>query len=439
MPNGFSKEEVVAFENLLEGFQDGLVISKAANIYNTDATMMARTDNVIWRPMPYVSTTIDGTAGNSISATGFKDYTQLSVPAQINTTRTASFQLTAMDLRDAVQEGRLYDAAKQKLASDVNVALLAAASQGSLFVKRTSAATGFDDVAQCDQIFNEQGVPAWDRYLALSTKDYNGMASNIASGGVNQARSFGGTKSNNAYERAFVGIVCGFETLKLDYATRKTAAAGGAGLVINTLANGGNIANGLNGLPPTSTTTSANGLVKINVDNRVQQVTITGVQAAGVVAGDYFTIANLEACHQITKTGTGSLKTFRVVSVDGANTATISPPIISAQGGSQAELMYQNCINNTPANNAAIVFLNTVTNFVNPFWQKDCLEILPGRLVVPSAAGVATMQAATDNGLQLTATKFFDINTNTEKFRVDCLFGVVNKNPQMSGVMMFSQ
>lgn len=429
MANAFSKEEVVAFENLLEGFQDGLVLSKAATIYQTDQTTMERTDNVIWRPQPYIATSIDGTAGTSIAATGFKDYTQLTVPAQINTTKTVSFQLTAANLRDALQEGRLYDAAKQKLASDVNVALLSAASQGTLFVKRAAAATGFDDVAQCDQIFNEQGVPMWDRYLGLSTRDYNGMANNLSQA----SRSFGNAKSDNAYERALVGMVSGFTTLKFDYALRKTAAAGGAGLVINTLAAGGNI------YTPAATTTSSNGLVKINVDNRYQQVTIAGVQAAGVVAGDRFTIANIEACHHITKTGTGSLKTFTVVSVDGANLATISPPIISAQGGTQAELMYQNVINNTPAAGSAIVFLNTATNFLNPFWQKDALEILPGRLVVPSAAGVATMQATTDNGLQLTATKWFDINTNTEKFRVDCLFGVVNKQPEMSGVMMFSQ
>ena len=36
--NAFNKEEIVAFENLLEGFQDGLVISKAANIYQTDSS-----------------------------------------------------------------------------------------------------------------------------------------------------------------------------------------------------------------------------------------------------------------------------------------------------------------------------------------------------------------------------------------------------------------
>lgn len=429
MANSFSKEEVVAFENLLEGFQDGLVLSKASNIYQTDQTTMERTDNVIWRPQPYIATSIDGTAGTSIAATGFKDYTQLTVPAQINTTKTVSFQLTAANLRDALQEGRLYDAAKQKLASDVNVALLGAASQGTLFVKRAAAATGFDDVAQCDQIFNEQGVPAYDRNLGLATRDYNGMANNLSQA----SRSFGNAKSDNAYERALVGMVSGFTTLKFDYALRKTAAAGGAALTVNTsTAGAGQVA-----YVPAATTTSSNGLVKINVDNRYQTITVSSTTS--VAAGDYFTIANVEAVHHITKTGTGSLKTFRVVSVDSGTTMTISPPVISAQGGTQAELMYQNCVVNTTSATAAIVFLNTVTNFVNPFWQRDALEILPGRLVVPSAAGVATMQATTDNGLQLTATKWFDINTNTEKFRVDCLFGVVNKQPEMSGVMMFSQ
>jgi len=64
MANAFSKQEIVAFENLLEGFQDGLVISKNATIYQTDQTTMERTDNVIWRPQPYIATSIDGTAGS---------------------------------------------------------------------------------------------------------------------------------------------------------------------------------------------------------------------------------------------------------------------------------------------------------------------------------------------------------------------------------------
>jgi hypothetical protein len=33
MANAFSKEEIVAFENILEGFHDALILSKNVNIY----------------------------------------------------------------------------------------------------------------------------------------------------------------------------------------------------------------------------------------------------------------------------------------------------------------------------------------------------------------------------------------------------------------------
>ena len=61
-------------------------------------------------------------------------------------------------------------------------------------MKRTVAASGFDDVAQCDAIFNEQGIPSYERYLALSTRDYNGMANNLQVA----SRSFGNGKSDKA-------------------------------------------------------------------------------------------------------------------------------------------------------------------------------------------------------------------------------------------------
>jgi hypothetical protein len=52
MANAFSKEERVAFEEILEGFNDLLVLSNAVSVYRTDQTMMERTNDAIWRPMP---------------------------------------------------------------------------------------------------------------------------------------------------------------------------------------------------------------------------------------------------------------------------------------------------------------------------------------------------------------------------------------------------
>ncbi len=127
--------------------------------------------------MPYIATSYDG-----MDQTGnFKDKTQLSVPATIGYKKSSPWILDAQELRDQLQENRLGDAAKQKLASDINLAVSKVASlQGTLVVKRTGAATGFDDVALADAIMNEQGIPMNDRRIALATRDYNSMAGDLA-------------------------------------------------------------------------------------------------------------------------------------------------------------------------------------------------------------------------------------------------------------------
>ena len=55
MANSFSKEERVAFDEMLAGFQDALVLSSNVSIYNTDQAMMERTNDTIWRPQPYIA------------------------------------------------------------------------------------------------------------------------------------------------------------------------------------------------------------------------------------------------------------------------------------------------------------------------------------------------------------------------------------------------
>ena len=423
MANGFSKEEVVAFDQLLEGFQDALVMSKNVSIYRTDQTMMERTNDTIWRPQPYIAVTYSGSDATS----NFGDYTQLAVPSTISTQRHAAWQFTAKEMRDALQENRISNSAEQRLASDINQSVIDQASYyGGIFIKRAAAATGFDDVAQIEAAFNETGVQFEDRKLVLSTRDYNGMASDLQK----NTRSFGDPISNEALRRASVGMVASFDTYKADYLRRKAAAAGGGSLTIDTRDAA------VNYLVPKATSTAATGETN-NVDNRFQTITISST--ASVVAGDAFTIAAVNRVHLITKEDTGQPMTFRVVSVPSGTTLVITPPIISNQVAGAASAQYQNCVVNTKSATSAITFLNTVAGYMNPFWQKDAIEILPGRLAVPNDSGAAVMRATTDNGVEVVMQKQFDINTQKTKFRVDTLYGVVNKQPSMSGVVMFSQ
>lgn len=417
MANAFSKEERVAFENVLEGFNDGLVLSKIVSKYSTDQTMMARTNDTIWRPQPYISQSFNG-----LDQTGnFKDYTQLSVPSTIGFQKSVPFILDALELRDSLQEGRLGEAAKQKLASDVNVAVNSVASYyGSLVVKRTSAAAGFDDVAQCDAIMNERGVPMGDRYAAYSTRDYNGMASNLAGRQTMQGLP------TTAYERALVASnIAGFDVFKMDYTPYLAAAAGGAITI-----NGAN-----QYYTPKATSTAGTGEVS-NVDNRFQNLTVSAT--ANVKAGDCFTIAGVNAVHHITKGDTGQLKTFRVVSVVNGTTLQITPPIISNGGSTDAEAEYKN-VTATPANGAAITWLNTAAGYLNPFWHKSAIELLPGRIAFPEGAGMDVMRGTTDQGLELVMVKQGDIQTGKIRYRFDTRFGVVALNTEMMGVELFSQ
>lgn len=423
MANGFSKEERVMFEDLLAGFDDALVVSNLVNIYQTDQAMMERANDIIWRPQPYINQSFDGLDQTA----NFGDIVQLSVPATINQLKSSPWVLTAVELRDALQEGRIRDGAKQKLASDINVAVNNAIGLlGSLVVKRTVAASGFDDVALCDSIMNEQGVLMDDRYAAYSSRDYNSMASNLANRQTVQG------KVQTAYEKAFVGNVSSFDVFKMDYAPR-LAAATATGVVVN----GAN-----QRYVPTAFTLSGPLNTPVNTDNRFQNLAIT-VGGSTVKVGDCFTITGVNAVHHVTKVDTGQLKTFRVTAIvsgaGGTGTIQITPPIIAADSApTAAELQYKN-VTATPAASAPIVFLNTAAAALNPFWQKGAIDLLPGRIVWPSDAGLQVMSGTTDQGLQLTMTKQAEIKTGKVNYRVDTKFGVGVTNTEMCGVELFNQ
>jgi P22 coat protein - gene protein 5 len=423
MANAFSKEEIVAFENILEGFHDALILSKNINIYNTNGVTMERARDTMWRPQPYIAQSFTRTVGTTI-ASNVQTMTQLSVPSTLGFSPCSAWEMNALELRDALQENRLGDAAKQKLASDINLSVMdLAAAQGTLVVDVATAAGDYDDIALCDSIMNEQGVMAGDRYLALSSRDYNGMAGNLAI----STRSFTGNKSANAYERSFVGEVASFETYKLDYANRCNANS--ASRTIAT--NGAQVR-----YVPKATVTNVGGV--LNVDNRYQTVTVSST--TGVLAGDAFTIDGIEAVHHITKRSTGQLKTFRVIEIVDGTSMVISPPIIGANSApTDAEQQYQNVEVVSTSATAPINFLNIAASSINPFWRKDSIELLPGRYAVPDGAGVDVLRASTDQGIELVMTKKFDPLTFQTLYTLDTLYGVVMTNPEMSGILLFNQ
>ena len=431
MANTFSVEERVAFEDMVQGFDDALVMSRNVGKYMIPSTTGERTrlssGDVIWRPVPYIATSQSGLPRSDDLSSAFSDVGQLSVPSYINTDRVVAWTMDARELRDSLQNDRFGKAAAQKLASDINVALMTAATdQGTLVIKVAAAAgassAGFTQIATAEALMNEQGVPMEDRYLALSSSDYNGIASDLASRGTLQA-----PKTLPAYERAYVGNVAGFETYKLDYANAIAAHASVVGGTVD----------GANQRHVPDTESSGK-----NVDNRTQTLSIL-VTSGNFQVGDPITIAGVYNVHPITKVSTGVLKTFRVTSLltDAGDDGDlqISPPIIAADSTpTDIELQYKNC-SDAPADTAVITLLNVAAAKINPFWHKNAIELLPGHLEVPSDSGAAVIRSTTPQGLELVLTKQYDIDLAVEKYRLDTLFGTVVTNPEQVGIILFGQ
>jgi hypothetical protein len=419
MATSFTKQEQVMFDKMVEGFDDMLVIAKGFDLYEAQTEQQAvNARDKFWVPAPMIGSSYDGFDQTS----NFDGLTELNVPASVGFHKSSPKILSSKLLRNQYALDNYGRAAKQKLASDVNLACFnTAALYGSVVSKRSGAPTGYDDVADLDTRFTRIGVGLEDRCAFYSPSAMNAMAGNLASRNEDSARS------RNAYENALIRHdVAGFKVYKNDQEIRLTAATGGAVQV-----NGAN-----QRTVPAATSTSA-GLEE-NKDNRYTDLVVEGGTYANIKVGDAFTIAGVNEIHLITKQDTGNPKTFRVIDKPAANTIRIYPAIIDAAEGSIGSIEYAN-VSAAPANDAPLTWLNTVAAPMNPFFKKESLILIPGTFAVDPEDGWQVMRATTDLGIGITYTRQADINTLNVKMRWDIDFGTALLNPEFAGVQLFSQ
>lgn len=421
MATGFLKEELVVFDDMVGSFEDRLSYGAVADKYAPlTPDQMVHTRDRFWIEAPMIGSSYDGFDQTA----NFDGITETAVPATIGFHKSSPKVLSSKNLRNKAALTRYADAAKIKLAADINNALRQrVALEGSQFVKRTVAATGFDDLALAQAVLTEQGVPAADRVQMVGVRSGIGMASNLA------ARAEATKRSADAYTTGLVAPgIANFDTYSDDAPVRLNPATGGT-----TTVNGAN-----QYFEPAAFYVESDG-EQVNLDNRRQNLTVTAVTYANIKIGDAFTLAGVNSVHMINKQDTGQLQTFRVVGKPSAGVIQITPAIISNGGSTIAGRELQN-VTATPANGAALTWLNTVTNELNPFFVKNQLLLLPGSYAVEPTDGWLVQRATTPKfGIAITYTRQGDINTLNVKARWDIDFGTVLLNPQMAGSIIFSQ
>jgi hypothetical protein len=80
-----------------------------------------------------------------------------------------------------------------------------------------------------------------------------------------------------------------------------------------------------------------------------------------------------------------------------------------------------------------------VSAAANPFWQEDAFEIIPGKYQPAEDSGLAIMSASTEQGITVVMTRQGAIGDLSTKYRWDVFYGLVNKQPEMTGIELFNQ
>ncbi len=422
MATSFPYAVRAAFDNLIESFEDRLTYGNVATKIDLgSAQEQVYTRDRVWIPQPMIASSYDGFDQTS----NFDGLTQMWVPAQVGFHKSSPKRLSAKEMRNEMAIDMYTKEVGTKLASDVNRAIRnRVALEGSIFTKRTVAPTGSADLFLSAAQLTEVGVPSEDRIAMVGVRAAIGMLSNVSD------RQTMGDLSKNAYQNGQLSArIAGFDVYTDDQPIRLAPAAGGT-----TTVNGAN-----QYWEPAATTTQTDG-TENNRDNRYSQLVVTAAAIGSVKAGDAFTIAGVNSVHMISKQDTGQLQTFRVISVNTAtNTLTVAPAIISNGGNTIAGREYQN-VSATPANGAAITWLNTALAELNPFFLRSAVGLLPGTFEVEPEDGWEVMQATTPKlGLRIICTKQGAINDLSTKMRWAIDFGTVLTQPQFAGVMQFNQ
>lgn len=408
MANSLTKDLEIMFENFVDGYDAACVISREAESSFPDPQSMQRAADTFYRPQNYNASIVTGL---DVSAATKTDVIQRQVPTVFRTPDNVVYTFDGKELRDPDHKRRMGDAAAARLAAEIDKNLYAkVAAEAAIVVKKTGALT-WDDGATAEALLLSRGVGAGrERKMFLNPFDYKDIAKDLGN------RAYLGDRSKDAYERSKVPDIAGFATFRTDNVANLTVTGTVSGTTVS----------GAQSFTPTAMTGD------LPTDNRRMVLNVAGANIANIKAGDAFTIANLNAVHQIDKSDTGQLMTFRVISVAGGGANLTITPAIIATGP------YQN-VTAAAANSAALTFLNTATKPVNAFWTQGAVTLDYGKLAFPNGQGAAVMTATTKNGVPLLMSANFTNLAGKVDIRCTTLYATTVLEPEQCGIIIANQ
>lgn len=420
-----AKEVVRVLGEELAKFEADNICLRQTDVKRMGGQTGHRSEFTEWHDVPYVSTTVDG-----LNISNFNEMTGLAVPHRVNVYASVPFKLTNSDTLDGSELSRKMRSAFQAIDNRVNRACAnAVAIQGGQTVLSSSALSGFQNVADVETLFTEQDVSQIsDKTMILNAGDYNLMAKDLQA----LSRSINnGSISQTAYEKAKIAEIANFLTFKSSFTPTKSAAVLSSTTVT-----------GAQSYIPVGHTTDAEGN-PTNVDNRKMNLVVGST--TGVVPGDKFTIAGVNAVSMQNKNDTGSLRTFTVLEVVDGTNMSISPTIVPVTASptttaTQSQADWANCSAGA-GGGAALTFINIADAQTNVFWENEALSINVAPVVGSEndLGGMILMNETTEMGLNVVVAKQGAIADLSTEWRVTTFFGVTVRDPLKCGILIGGQ
>lgn len=408
MPNLLAEDLELMFEEFVDGYDAACVISREADTSFPSPTDMQRAGDTFYKRQNFHTNVVTGL---DVSAATKTDVIDRFVPTVFRSPDNVVWELDAKEMRDDMYKTKVGQSASTRLAAEIDKNLYNTVAQKAAIVVKKVGAITWDDAATAEALMTSRGIGLGrERKLFMNAFDWRDIGKDLGN------RAYMGDLSKDAYERSRVPDIAGFKTFRTDNQSILTAVGTVTGTTVN--GNQSHAVSAMTGDVPT--------------DNRQMVLNVAGANIANIKAGDSFTIVGVNAVHQIDKSDTGQLMTFRVLSVAGGGAnLTVSPAIIATGP-------YQN-VSAIAATGASLTFLNNATKPVNPFWAQGAVTLDYGRLAFPTGQGAQVMTANTKNGVPLIMSYSFNHLTGKTTCRFTTMYATSVLDPEQCGIIVANQ
>ena len=269
-------------------------------------------------------------------------------------------------------------------------------------------------------------------------------------GGANITKALGPMSGRTAilspdsqveFNDAVKGLFQAQENIRTQYREGLMGRTGGFDVYENTLMPSHTTGNLDSAAALTNGTALGTGTTTQNTWVSQTDLSINGVTADTLKAGDIITIDQVYDVHPETKQNTGKLKTFVVQSditlttAATAYTVTVKPGLIWGTGNA-----YQNCVlsGSTDTDNHSVTQIGAVSsNFGQDLqFHKDAFVFASADLIDVSQYGAWGSRAVKD-GISMRLAQQYAISSDTIPARFDVLFGFAGLYPELANRHMY--